>query len=125
MDKEKRYDSRIEFRIDSRVKKDISFYCKDKNVDISEFAREALVTRLREKKFVGVLLQYMQDEKFFKIFNQFLVSSNKDVQTALESLIGFEEQNIIQKLPDEFISTAKVVTKKGKKILNKRLKQII
>jgi hypothetical protein len=124
MNKETGYDSRIEFRIDSKTKKDVALFCEDQKIDVSEFARDALVTRLREKKLVGVLMRYMQNEKFYNIFNQFWISSNKEVQTALELLLGPEEQILIQKLPDEFISTAKVMTKMGKEILTNRLKQI-
>ena len=117
MNKTNGYTSRIEFRIDPDTKEEIIRYCKEKEVDLSEFSRDALINGLEDRKLVGVVMRSLQNDKFFKVFSQFMASSPKEVKATLEEIFGEEERKLIDRLPEEILSSIKVVSKSGKKYL--------
>jgi hypothetical protein len=115
------FDSRIEFRIDSDTKEEVISFCSSKNLDISEFCRDALNNRMKEKKLTNLIIRYLQKDNFFNIFRTFYHQCPPEIAIILESMVGFEEEKLIEQMPNEFLSSIKVISEKGKKALDYKM----
>jgi len=117
----KRYNDRLEIRIDSQLKKNWKKFCQ--NLSSSEEARKALLNHITENTLKQAFLKNMQEGSFVNHLQAFLLKAPKDVFTQIENMLGPEEEEYILRTPDRFLAGLGyfIVTQRGKKVLEKRL----
>lgn len=118
--------NRIEVRIDQTLFKCLAEFCTKNNISQSDVVRTALQNYL-----VGDLKQILfripGNENLYRAFMNFLEQSPIKVKHYFENLVGQDEEDLINSIPQRTLgslSTMKFITKRGEDAFKKKLKSL-
>lgn len=107
------FDSRIEFRIDSKSKNKFRKFCSDNNLTSSDAGRDALLMYLNVRSTINVILSDVKDDSIFVWLKKTYKKLPADYKTIFEETLGIEEEKLIQKTPDQLLSRINIITERG------------
>lgn len=120
----KKFNDRIELRIDSELKKKLDIYAGQNEKSQAEVIRDALSQYLQLEPFKDILWKSLENKSFCVSFQRFLKSAPPKVNSFFEEYWGREEERIIKETPGNVLWSLELAisTKRGIKAFKKKSK---
>jgi hypothetical protein len=124
MKKQRKYEARIELRIDSKLRDKFESFCKDRELNKSIAGRDALAQYMNEVILRDIILSHIQEKKFYQLFKSFYRTLPVQLKKSFDNLLEQEEVKLVMDTPVICLKNIKVLTEKGEKALqSKKAKQ--
>jgi len=115
------YEARFDLRVNKNLKDKFTKFCKLKKLKLSDAGRDALTMYAPSKAFIDAMVDNFQDPSFFEYFNKIYPNLPEDIRSAINNLLGPEEEKLIKSTPPQLLKNVNIITESGRKILKKLL----